>query len=218
MLFIASFGFFSCSNTDDAEISSDFNKDLLKNYAVKRDANGAYSIDFNVSEKVKVDKVLNQNSNFSQFYLYSSDNNSERKITEELIIDGSQLKVDFIDTNSKRNTNISVIDDNITFAKSSDNNAKLKSYSVSKNDDGSFEVIFEVKNNVDVNFVYNESEDTYEIHLNNGKGNTTNFSRTLEKKDGKPLQVAFLNYVSNPNAKSDELTVIRKPVIIIEED
>lgn len=219
MLFIASFGFFSCSNTDDAEMSTDFNKNLLKNYAVKRDASGAYSIDFNVNEKVKVDKVVDKNTNSSQFYLYSADKNSQTNIAESLLIDENQLKVGFIDTNSDKKTNITVFDNNITFAKGTSENSKLNSYSITKNDEGLFEVAFDVKENVAVNFIYSEENEAYEIHLESGVATETSFTRTLEKITGKPLKVVFVNHVGNTGAKSAEaLEPIRKPVIIIDEE
>lgn len=216
---IASLIFSSCSSNEEGMIPTDSNAKLLKNFTVKRDASGAYSLDFNVTENTKVDKVANQNLNSSEFYLYSSENNATTKIAEQLLIDNSQLKVGFIDANSKNNTNLTVYDDNIKLAKG-DLNSKLKSYSVTKNDDGLYDVVFEVKNNVAVKYAFNEKEDAFEIHLTNGKSADANFSTTLEKKEGKPLTIVFVNYVGNTNAKSEstDLTPIRKPVIIIEED
>ncbi len=208
----------SCANNEDGLISTDSNAKLLKNFTVKRDASGAYSMDFNVYENTKIDKVSDKNSNSSQFYLYSSDKNSTTKIAEQLVIDDSQLKVGFVDANNNKNiTNVTVFDDNITLAKGNED-LNLKSYSIKINDDGLYDVAFEVKNNVAVNFVRNEKENTFEIHLSSGKGGETNFSRTPEKIEGKPLTIVFVNYVGNPGAKTDDyLTPIRKPVIIIEE-
>lgn len=216
---IASLIFSSCSSNEEGMIPTDSNAKLLKNFTVKRDASGAYSLDFNVAEKTKVDKVANQNLNSNEFYLYSSENNATTKIAEQLLIDNNQLKVGFIDANSKNNTNLTVYDDNITLAKG-DLNSKLKSYSVTKNDDGLYDVVFEVKNNVAVKYAFNEKEDAFEIHLTNGKSADANFSTTLEKKEGVPLKIVFVNYVGNTNAKSEstDLTPIRKPVIIIDED
>lgn len=216
---ITSLIFSSCSSNEEGMIPTDSNAKLLKNFTVKRDASGAYSLDFNVAENTKVDKVANQNLNSNEFYLYSSENNATTKIAEQLLIDNNQLKVGFIDANSKNNTNLTVYDDNITLAKG-DLNSKLKSYSVTKNDDGLYDVVFEVKNNVAVKYAFNEKEDAFEIHLTNGKSADANFSTTLEKKEGKPLTIVFVNYVGNTNAKSEstDLTPIRKPVIIIDED
>ena len=210
--------FSSCSSNEDGMISTDSNAKLLKNFTLKRDASGAYSMDFDVSEKTKVDKVSDHTSNTSQFYLYSSDKKTSTKIAEQLVIDNSQLKVGFIDANTSKNVaSFTVIDDNITLAKGNEN-SKLKSYSIKRNDDGLYDLVFEVKNNVAVNFVHNEKEDAFEIHLNNGKGDSTNYTRTLDKKEGKPLNIVFVNYVGNTSAKTDDfLTPIRKPVIIIEE-
>lgn len=215
---IASLVFSSCSSNEEGIMPSNSNAKLLKNFTLKRDASGAYSMDFDVTENTKVDKVSNSTSSNKQFYLYSSENNLSTKIAEQLVIDNSQLKVGFVDTNNEiNNKSITVYDDNITLAKGNEN-SKLKSYSITKNDDGLYDVIFEVKNNVAVNFVHNDKEDAFEIHLNNGKGGETNYSRTLEKKEGKPLSIVFVNYVGNTGAKTDDyLTPIRKPVIIIED-
>ena len=207
--------FSSCSSNEDGMISTDSNAKLLKNFTLKRDASGAYSmdLDFNVSEKTKVDKVSDLST--KQFYLYPSNEYSSTKITDQLVINNDQLKVGFIDANTSKNAgSFTVIDDNITLAKGNEN-SKLKSYSIKRNDDGLYDVVFEVKNNVAVNFVHNEKEDAFEIHLNNGKGDSTNYTRTLDKKEGKPLKIVFVNYVGNTNAKSETLEPIRKPVIII---
>lgn len=217
LLFTATFGFFSCSNNEEVEISNDLNENLLKKFSVKRDASGAYSLDFNVSEKAKVDKVLDVTSNYNQFFLYRADNNTETNIEESLVIDGSQLKVGFIDTNADAKTNITVIDDNIKLAKGTADQTKLNTYNITKNEQGVYELVFEVKNNVSVNFVYNETDEAYEIHLQNAAATETNFTRTLEQIPGKPLKVVFVNYISNPGAKSATLEPIRKPVIIIDD-
>lgn len=215
---IASLVFSSCSSNEESIIPSNSNSTLLKSFTLKRDASGAYSMDFDVTEKTKVEKVSNSSLSDKQFYLYSSDKSLFTKIEEELLIDNSQLKVGFVDTNNEvNNKSITVYDDNIILAKGNEN-SKLKSYSITKNDDGLYDVVFEVKNNVAVNYVFNEKEDAFEIHLTNGKSGDTNFSTTLERKEGKLLTIVFVNYVGNSGAKTDDyLTPIRKPVIIIEE-
>lgn len=220
LIFTASFAFFSCSSNEEPEISNDLNEKLLKKFSVKRDASGAYSLDFELSEKAKVDKVLDVTSNFNQFFLYRADNNTKTNIEESLVIDGSQLKVGFIDTNNMdAKTNITVIDDNIKLAaKGAAEQSKLKAYNITKNEEGIYELVFEVKNNVAVNFVYNESDEAYEIHLQSDVATETNFTRTLEQIPGKPLKIVFVNYVNNAKAKSATLEPIRKPIIIIEEE
>lgn len=210
-----SFIFSSCSSNEEGLISTDSNAKLLKNYTVKRDASGAYSMDFNVLENTKVDKVIGINKNSSEFYLYSSDKNTTTKIAEQLLINNNQLKVGFVDTKTDSKTNVVVFDDNISFKKSAEE-SKLTSYSVTKNEEGSFELDFEVADNVAVEYIFNENEDAFEIHLTNGKSATTNFSTTLEKTEGKPLNIVFVNFIANPGAKTTEtIEPIRKPVIII---
>lgn len=71
VLFTASFAFFSCSSNEEALSLNESKGSLLGEITVKRDANGAYSLDFDVTKNTKVDKVVGQKGNFSQFYLYS---------------------------------------------------------------------------------------------------------------------------------------------------
>ena len=138
-----------------------------------------------------------------------------KSISQELVIDNSNLKVSFVDANSDKSAYISITDDNISLQRK-ENGIKLASYSVEGNQDGTYDLFFDVKNDVDVSFVYNESISTYEVHLEDGAGSETSFSRTLEKEDGQPLKIDFVNHVSNPSAKSAELSLIRKPIIIID--
>ena len=207
--------FSSCSNQEALPTENE-NADLLKTFKVKRDATGAYSLDFEVSENAKVDKVLDTNGNASEFYLYSSDNAEAKKITQDLLIDGEQLKIGFVDAKTNNSPNITIIDDNLSIAKKSNDNAKLNSYSIGANADGTYQLDFKVNDNVNVDFVYNEETSVYEVHLEYGKVSDSNFSRVLESEEGKVLKVDFVNHISNSSAKSAELSMIRKPIIIID--
>lgn len=209
--------FSSCSNQETLPTENQ-NADLLKTFKVKRDATGAYSLDFEVSENAKVDKVLDANGNASQFYLYSSDNSKAKKITQDLFIDGEQLKIGFVDAKTNNSPNITIIDDNLSIAKKSNGNAKLNSYSVAANTDGTYQLDFKVNDNVNVDFVYNEETSAYEVHLEDGKAGESDFSRILEKENDKSLKIDFVNHIiTNTSAKSDDesIMLIKKPEVII---
>lgn len=207
---------FSSCSTNETLILEEQSLDLLKTYTIKRDANGAYSVDLNLGEGSEVQKTIDPQTNTNQFYLHSSVNKSARRITEDVSVQEDQLKIGFIETNTDNLSQIILTDDDITFAKKNDTD-KLKEYSISSNLNGTFNLNFNVKDNVRVDFVYNEESAVYEVHLEDGNGKKNDFNRVLEKVDGQPLKFVFVNHIINFNAKSGggEQSLIRKPQGII---
>lgn len=207
----------SCS-TEESILTEDENPNLLKSYKISKDAEGNYSLDFDLNDNGAVEKVVDKTTKSKNFYLYSSDNQVSKKVTEDLVIDGEQLQVGFVDTRSDKSPTVTIIDDNITFAKT-DKKSFLKKYSVEVNEDGEFLLDFTTNDGVSVDFSYNEEIDTYEVHLKEGKGAEQSFAKVLEKEDGKPLKFDFVNY-TELSAKYDEYaeeaySVVRKPRTII---
>ena len=203
----------SCS-TNETLVSEEQSLDLLETYTINRDADGAYSLDYSFNGSAETESVIDNNTNTNNIYLYSSDNQSSSKVTQDLTINGTQLTVGFVDTNSDKSHNITIKDDNISLAKSNNNN-KLNDYSISSNLNGTYTLDFSVNNKVRVDFVFNEEIDTYEIHLEEGKTSGVNFSRILEKEEGKALKFDFVNHVESTLAKGETISLIRKPQGII---
>lgn len=208
--------FTSCSLEESVLATDAPSNQLLKSFTVKKDVNGAYSLDFDLNQGATVDKVYDDYTNTSQFLLYSSNSNGKKQITEGVEITDSQLKLGIIDTNTDEKPSITITDDNISFGKG--NSEALKSYEIKSMDDGTYQLDFTVKKNISVDFVYNDNLETYEVHLDKGKNKETSYSRTFEKEEGKALRIDFLNFYKVRKAKSDEaLMVERKPKIIIDE-
>lgn len=207
--------FTSCNNEESLPIESQ-SENLLKTFEIKRDATGAYSVNFDVSNNTKIDKFTDLTENKSEFHLTFSDVSNQKSVSEELLIDNNILKVGFIDANAGQSKLISITDDNISFLSKSEESKKLSNYSVLANEDGSYDLAFSVKNNVEVSFVYNEEIATYEVHLEDGKTGDLDFTRTLEKEEGSPLKIDFVNHISNENAKSSSESQIRKPRILVD--
>lgn len=208
--------FTSCSSEESVLTNDAPSNKLLKSFTVKKDVKGAYSLDFNLNDGAVVDKVYDDYTNTSQFVLYSSNKNGKTQISEGVQITDSQLKLGIIDTNTDEKPSITITDDNISFGKG--NSEALKSYEIKSLDDGTYQLDFTVKNNISVDFVYNDNIDTYEVHLDKGKNKESSYSRTFEKEEGKALRIDFLNFYKQPKSKSDEtLMVERKPKIIIDE-
>lgn len=204
----------SCSNDNEIGVENNTSS-LLKSFNLKRTLNGSYYLDFNVNEGTKVDKVYDVESRINKFYLYSSQTKTDKSISENLTLDGSQIKVGFVDINSKVNPTITIEDTDLVLAKSAPE--KLTSFGVSTNEDGTFNLDFTVAQGVAVSFNYNDKLGVYEIHLKSGKSSETSFSQTYEKEDGKPLIIDFVNYTGSKSAKTDEeLLTERKPRVIID--
>lgn len=203
----------SCS-TEEAILPGEENTNLLKSYKISKNAEGNYSLDFDLNDNVRVDKTVDKDTNFKNFYLYSEGNQVSKKMTEDLVIDGEQLQVGFVDTRSDKSPTVTIIDDNITFAKT-DKKEFLKEYSISVSEENTYLLDFTVNNKVDVSFSYNEEIDTYEIHLKEGKSEGKKFSKVLEKEEGKAVKVDFINYFEVQAKGLLALSTIRKPRTII---
>ncbi|MEE9407115.1 MAG: hypothetical protein V3V28_03460 [Polaribacter sp.] len=199
---------FSSCSTNENLLPEEQAVDLLKSYTIERDASGAYSIEYNLNGNANTETVVDSNTNTNHFYLYSSDSQTSRRATRDLVIDGTELKVGFVDTSSEKLPQITITDDN--FSLKGNSNKKLRDYSITSNQDGTYNLDFSINDKVRVDFVYNENIKTYEIHLEEGKSSETNFSRVLEKTDGQPLKFDFVNHLENTQARGEVASVIRR--------
>jgi hypothetical protein len=204
--------FYSCTNKD-SDILENNQINLLKDFKLEKNAEGLYSLNFNVKENTKVAQFVD--ASYNEFLLSSSNIKSKENFSKDLSIEGDQLNISIIDANVSEKSSLSIIDDNIKL-QSKGSSEMLSSYSVQGNEDGTFDLAFDVSDNVKVSFVYNQAINTYEIHLEEGNSSTNNFSRILEKEEGHPLKIDFVNHTSNGNAKSASSAMIRKPKVIID--
>lgn len=208
------FVFSSCSTEENLSLE-DSSKSLLKKYKLKRDATGAYSVDFDTEENTTINKYVDATNNSSEFILSQSGNSTLKDASQDLMIDNNQLKISVVDGNTNKKSSITVFDDDISLQRKT-NDSKLASYSIEGNEDGTFTLDFVVNPNVDVSFVYNEAIETYEIHLEDGDGEVNSFTRSFDRESiNKPLRIDFVSHVVNDNAKSAELVLIRKPRTIL---
>lgn len=212
-----SLGFTSCMTEDGIEIQE--TTSLLKSYSVKKDQSGSYFLNYNLNTGAKAESSKNLETNTSDIYLYSSDYKSKTNLSESLTIENDQFTVGFTNMSSGKKSTITVIDDNIVFAKDNEGSRFLKDHSITNNQDGTYQLDFTVKNNVSVGFIYNEEDTVYEIHLAEGKTSKADFSRTFTKNEGEDLKIDFVNHMGNSGAaKTTEEEIIRKPRMIIQEE
>jgi uncharacterized protein YegP (UPF0339 family) len=216
---VFSMAFSSCS-TEESMLPPAQSSELLKTFQLKRDASGAYSMDLNLANNVNVGKVKNISNNTNELYFTLSDDPFVQKSSSQsdLFFDDENFKVDFISANSTKVPSISVYDSNNKFVQKSDTSF-LKEFSVTKNENGTYDLDFKVINNIAVDFVYNNEINAYEIHLEaniKSLGNQ-NFSRTIEKESDKLLQIHFVNHINVLAKGAAESSTRRKPIIIIDD-
>lgn len=213
-----SMGLMSCSSEEIFTPEDTTNK-LLENYTVKRDATGAYSLDYNLADNAEASLSKDKRSNSNDFYLYSSDNQSKKNFNEALAIQNNSLRVGFNDTQNGKKSSMTIMDDNIQFSRNADEEF-LADYSVTNNSDGTVSLDFNVASDVTVEFIYNGDTNAYEIHMRDGTSNGTSFSQTYVKEDGVALNIEFISYIDNgQNSRVDEaasMTQRTRPVVIIE--
>ncbi|MCL7764286.1 hypothetical protein MPF19_12740 [Polaribacter sp. Z014] len=213
---------FSSCSTNETLLQEEQSLDLLKTFTINRDANGGYFLDYNVNGNVKTENVVDDTTNTNYIYLYSSENLLSRKVTQDLTIDGNQLKVGFVDTNSSNQPQITIKDKNASLSKN-ENEDMLSEYSISGNEDGTYTLDFTVNSKVKVDFVYNDELNIYEVHLEEGKTDVTTFSKVFDKIDGEALEIDFVNHIliegdtaAKTNSKSYAFTKERRPEVIID--
>jgi PBP1b-binding outer membrane lipoprotein LpoB len=217
-LFIMSaFVLSSCSNNENLFLEVE-KTNSLKSYKVKRNASGAYSIEYDLEKNRTSQKAINSETNAKEFYLYQSNFAENKTESEELFIDVNKLSISFLDGITHSESNIIIEDDPISLAKTNTHTTKMLSeYTVSKNEDGTFHLDFKVRDEVSVDFVHNKELDIYEIHLEEGNSNGNGFSRNFEKSDGDTLRIDFVNHTKEIGAKGSGYSgsYERKPRIII---
>jgi hypothetical protein len=182
----------SCST-----IETDFEtpqEPLLKKAQLKRDATGAYSVDYVVADKTESSVHKNLNSLTNEIHLSKVGYETKKQYNNNFNLDNDKLKIGFIDAETGRKINLTVEDENITLAKGKSTKF-LKAYGLSSNNDGTIQLDFEVNNDVITNFVYNENKARYEIHLAKGEASDKVFSRTMNVPDTGKLEITFVNHL-----------------------
>ncbi len=197
--------FTSCSSNEN-EVLEDTQEKLLQSYTLKRDASGAYSIDFKTSNNTDVTTVTNIDKS-NEIILAETSQKTATKHTNDYTIENDQLKIGFLETNRGKHARISIEDENITFAKNSSSKPNyLNTYSINVNNDGEYKLDFKVEKGVKTKFIFNDQTNTYEVHLSkdelpltdlvfSGSIETKNdFSITLNISQGEKLNLNFVNY------------------------
>ena len=154
----------SCSSNDAEVLPNNENAESkLQSYTLKRNADGTYYIDFNVAENTEINTYKNPD-NSNEVVISESNGQTANKQSTNFALENDFLKVNILESNNGKRSLIAIKDENSTFANRSITEF-LSNYSVTKNIDGTFTLDFEVNNNVQTKFIYNELEEVYCFHV-----------------------------------------------------
>lgn len=215
LLFASISLFLTACSTNDTDLNNaptnESAESQLKSYTLKRNADGSYYIDFDVKENTQIDTYKNAD-NTNDVVISKAEKNSTSKKGAEFAIDNNLLKVNILESSNGKKSYISVEDDGINLAGRGVTEF-LYDYSITKNEDGTFTLDFEVNDNVTTDFVYDDVNEVYEIHLEKGTSKNKVFSRTLNaSKSNSMLKIDFVNHKSM--ARTSEQITTKKPILI----
>ncbi|WP_370407926.1 hypothetical protein [Tenacibaculum dicentrarchi] len=210
----------SCSS-NQTEAPSAPQQKLLESYSLKRDANGAYSIDLKTTNYTDVTSLKNS-ENTNEIILSEARNKTAKKYSNNFLIENEQLVIGFLDANKGNRKKITIEDQNSNLSKRNITEF-LNSYSVTENNDGTYLLSFKVNNNVATTFTYNQEIATYEVHLSEGNTTQKDFSETIALSPNEnTLRIDFVNHKYSTinkgitSSRKAMATYGRKPRLIIE--
>lgn len=204
-LFIFTLFLASCSNN---EAINNEKQALLKSYKVVKDAQGRYSIDYNVNSNVAAEVVKNNETNSNDIYLYRTNSADKASFSEALSLQNDLLKIGFV-SDSEKIKSLVIEDENIVLAKGAKSTEFLKEYSIESIGNNEYKLDFEVKEGVNVSFTYNDEEGAYEVHLKEGKQSKAEFSKTYTK-DSEILKIDFVNHIERTAMQKANTVEIEK--------
>ena len=200
---------FVVSCTTETEIVDQTNEsNMLESYVVKRNADGSYTLTYQVAEGVGSTYYENVKENSIELYFNGS--KSVSTASRDYNINNNELKINFVTENNSFSPKIKIIDDN-TGTKGA--YGLLHDYTVSELDENTVAIDYQVDSGVRVEVSYDAVEQINNIKLVPDAGATkTNFTTTFHKESDGSLKVDFLQPAEN---KSTDDIDYKKPRLVI---
>lgn len=195
----------SCSNEDN--ITDNQQQGLLKSYKVSRDADGRYTIDYDLVEGAYTETVKDAATQSNNIYAFEGNRSAKNTNLKQLELEDNKLKIGVFENSVQKNS-ITVEDENIVLGKGEINPNFLQTYSVEFFGEGKYVLDFIVKEGVSPSFVYNDELNIYEVHLKEGTNTgSTSFTKVYTKSPNLPLKIDFVNYIkTNNRSRSDNIS------------
>ena len=190
----------SCSN--DENVIEDENQALFKSYKVSRDAQGKYSIVYDLVEGTDSEIAKDVSTNSNNVYAYEANiptqKGKTKLLNQNLKLENNKINIGLFENNEQRKS-ITIEDENSIKAKGGENSNFLQEYSIEHLGTDEYVLDFKVKEGVNVSFEYNAEKNIYEVHLKEGISQGTSFTKLYSKSSSLPLKIDFVNYVKVQN-------------------
>lgn len=191
-LALTSLVFTSCSTETNDALELQKPQNLLKTFSIERNVEGRY---FTNTSAPSTNVVVNDATKTNEVYV-SNGNGALRQNNTDLVFNDGRLKVDFIQE-ATSNPSITIFDDKETLEIN-----YLKTYKISANENGEYQVDFEVNKGISVDFVFNKETKVYEIHLAKGMSSNTNFTKVFPAKKGDVIKLSFVNHLTDDSLRT----------------
>ena len=196
----------SCTN-DETIDDLNTNKNMLESYAIKRNANGSYTLTHVVSEGVQ--SIYNDDVKLNEVQLFYDGKALDKTFTHNYNIIDNELNINFLSENRTFQPKIKIIDDSPS---ERGVYGLLNDYTVSENANGTIKLQFEVDPGVSVAYSYNAVEKINDVILSLDENATQqSFTKVFPRENNGTLKIDFVQ-----PAPGREIEY-KKPRIIFEE-
>ncbi|MFC2110415.1 hypothetical protein ACFLRU_00370 [Bacteroidota bacterium] len=158
----------SCNS--DINNEEAFEEAALKSYTLSRAEDGSYSLEQTLASG---------------------------EVTSTIVpLVNNEIKIDFETESSVKIPGLTIFDEPVSSVKgvSYKTRVDLKSYAISKLENGSYDISFKVANFIVPSFSYNEEYDRYEIRLTEGDNNgITDYTENYVKFEREKIKVVFIH-------------------------
>ncbi len=198
--------FYSCSN-DDTQLEESVSSEMpLKSYTLSKDANGSYTLDYNVADGI--DTEISKSSGVNNVLLNKGTNTTNNNSTK-LNLENDQLTVDFITENGVDIPSIGLLDTPLTSTANKGTTMgkspnDLTSYQISLLENGEYLLEFTLSDNSVPSFEFNEAENRHEVVIREGDNKGVNsYSKKYTKLEDVQLRIIFV-YMHTYNSKTTD--------------
>lgn len=204
---VIALGLSSCATEEESFLIEDqVAKSLLNSYELKRNADGSYYVDYGTTGATS-ELIVDEKRQENNIMLYPSNSNAVSRGSQALgyVTANNQLMINFNDTQKNKITSLKVIDDDMRLSK--DENELLDTFTFKNNGDGTYDLDYKVKENVITRVEYNEQLGVYDVILEEGNANQSEFLHTFTP-DNEDFEIHFVTRATS--ARDEER---RKPIL-----
>lgn len=188
------------------------NTKMLESYIIKRNANGSYTLNHQVSEGVVTQYV--DGDKINEVQLYYSAYAQHTNYSHDYNVTNNELQIKFLSQDNVKHSKIRIIDDNTADVQGKESLGLLKDYTIVENANGTYQLSFEVEQGVSINFDYDATQKLNNVYLTpDTQSVQTTFSVNYSKENDGTLKIDFVQPITEKGESND----MRKPRILMDD-